>query len=72
MERDALWQSYGEYTLITGLLSVPLFLLPGPTYYLSLLLILTWLEVLAIQLWVISDKRPAPPRVSATGPEVGS
>ncbi|HZY56558.1 MAG TPA: DUF998 domain-containing protein, partial [Rubrobacteraceae bacterium] len=47
MERDPLWRGYGWYTLITGLLAIPLLLLPGPTYYLSLALILAWLEVLA-------------------------
>ena len=54
MERDSLWRSYGRYTLITGLLAIPLLLLPGPTYYLSLALILAWLEVLAIRLWIVA------------------
>jgi hypothetical protein len=54
MEQDLLWKSYGRYTLITGLLAAPLFLLPGPTYYLSLTLILAWLELLAIRLWRVT------------------
>ena len=54
MERDPLWRGYGRYTLITGLLAIPLLLLPGPTYYLSLALILAWLEVLAICLWIFA------------------
>jgi hypothetical protein len=54
MKRDPLWKSYGRYTLVTGLFAVPLFLLPGPTYYLSLALILAWLELLAIRLWSIA------------------
>lgn len=54
MERDPLWRGYGRYTLIIGLLAIPLFLLPGPTYYLSLVLILAWLEVLAIRLWIVA------------------
>ena len=54
MEKDPLWKSYGRYTLITGLLATPLLLLPGPTYYLSLVLILTWLELLAIRLWRVA------------------
>ncbi len=54
MEQDALWRSHGRYTLVTGMLAVPLFLLPGPTYYLSLALILAWLEILAIRLWTVA------------------
>lgn len=54
MEKDPLWRSYGQYTLITGFLATPLLLLPGPTYYLSLVLILTWLELLAIRLWRVA------------------
>ena len=57
MERDPLWRSYGRYTLITGLLATPLLLLPGPTYYLSFALILTWLEVLALRLWAVSGRQ---------------
>ena len=53
MEQNTLWKSYGRYTLVTGLLATPLLLLPGPTYYLSFVLILAWLEVLAIRLWNI-------------------
>ena len=56
MEKDPLWRSHGRYTLIAGLLTIPLFLLPGPTYYLSLALILGWLEVLAIRLWALADE----------------
>jgi hypothetical protein len=67
MKRDPLWRDHARYTLITGLLVIPLFLLPGPTYYLSLALILTWLEVLAIRLWTVAGRRPAPSRSSATG-----
>jgi hypothetical protein len=69
MEKDPLWRSHGRYTLTAGLLTIPLVLLPGPTYYLSLALMLAWLEVLAIRLWAIADGRAAPPRDSAAGPE---
>jgi Protein of unknown function (DUF998) len=55
MEQDTLWKSYGRYTLSSGLLATPLLLLPGPTYYLSLALILAWLEVLAIRLWNVGS-----------------
>ncbi len=61
MGEDPLWKSYGRYTVVTGLLATPLFLLPGPTYYLSLALILAWLEILAIRLWAVSGRGPAPP-----------
>jgi hypothetical protein len=69
MQGDPLWRRHGRYTLITGLLAAPLFLLPGPAYYLSLILILTWLEVLAIRLWAVSGTQAAPPQNRATGPE---
>jgi hypothetical protein len=61
MGKDPLWKRHGRYTLITGLLIIPLFLLPGPTYYLSLALVLAWLEILAIRLWAVSGRGPAPP-----------
>ncbi len=57
MEKDPLWRGHGRYTLVTGLLTAPLFLLPGPTYYLSLALILAWLEALAIRLWAVAGRR---------------
>ena len=60
MKRDLFWRSYGWYTLITGLFAVPLFLLPGPTYYLSLVLVLAWLEVLAIRLRQTTGPRRSP------------
>ena len=69
MQKDPLWRGHGRYTLITGLLATPLFLLPGPTYYLSLALILAWLEILAIRLWVVSSRKSAPPQGPAAGPE---
>jgi hypothetical protein len=59
MEQDPLWKRHGRYTLVTGLLAMPLFLLHGPTYYLSLALILIWLELLAIRLWTVAGRRPA-------------
>jgi hypothetical protein len=55
MKRNPPWRSQGRYTLITGLLVAPLLLLPGPTYYLSLALMLVWLEVLAIRLWAVGS-----------------
>jgi hypothetical protein len=58
MARDSRWRSHRQYTLVTGLLTAPLFLLPGPTYYLSLVLILIWLEALAIRLWTVSAPPP--------------
>jgi hypothetical protein len=62
MGKDPLWKSQGRYTMVTGLLATPLFLLTGPTYYLSLALILVWLEILAIRLWTVSGRRPVLPR----------
>ena len=67
MERDPSWRAYGRYTLVTGLLAIPLLLLHGLTYYLSLVLVLIWLEVLAIRLWAISGGRPALPKSSGQG-----
>ncbi len=55
MERDPFWKRHGRYTLVTGLISIPLFILPGPTYYLSLALILVWLEMLAVRLWTVAS-----------------
>ncbi len=60
MKRDPFWRIYGRYTLVTGLFAVPLFLLPGPTYYLSLVLVLAWLEVLAIRLRQTPGSTPGP------------
>lgn len=62
MGKDPLWKTQGRYTVVTGLLATPLFLLTGPTYYLSLALILVWLEILAIRLWIVSGRRPVLPR----------
>jgi hypothetical protein len=64
MKRDPLWKGYDRYTLVTGLLVIPFFLLPGPMYYLSLALALVWLEVLAIRLWAIS-RRPISPKIDS-------
>jgi hypothetical protein len=60
MERDPLWKGYGQYTLVTGLLAIPFFLLPGPIYYLSLALVLLWLKILGIRLWAISRRLISP------------
>ena len=65
MERNPMWRGYGRYTLVTGLLAIPLFSLPGPTYYLSLILVLIWFEVLGIRLWAIS-KQPISPKTDSS------
>jgi hypothetical protein len=67
MERDPLWKGYDRYSLVSGLLAIPLFLLPGPTYYLFLALVLVWLEVLAIRLWTISGGQSALSKSSRRG-----
>jgi hypothetical protein len=47
---DALWQNHARYTLITGVLAIVLFLLPGAAYYLFLAVVLVWFEVTAVKL----------------------
>ena len=49
--RDERWRGCARYTLATGMLAVLLLLLPGVAYYLFLVTLLVWIEVIAVSLW---------------------
>jgi len=51
LREEARWQRHARYTLATGILAVPLLLLPGVAYYLFLIALLAWIEVTATRLW---------------------
>jgi hypothetical protein len=51
LREDVRWQRHARYTLATGILAVPLLLLPGVAYYLFLIALLAWIEVTATRLW---------------------
>lgn len=48
--RDVNWKNLAAYTWITAALAIPTFALKGPDFYIFLLAILIWSEVLAIRL----------------------
>jgi len=48
------WQALSRYTLATGMLAMLLLLLPGVAYYLFIVTLLAWIEVIAIRLWRLS------------------
>lgn len=54
--RDAYWRGHAAYTLLTGLLVVPAFLLRGVGFYLFLLAVLLWFELTAIRLWRLAQR----------------
>ena len=54
LRRDAPWRGHARYTLATGVIATLLISLPGVAYYLFIAVVLTWMEVTAIQLWRLS------------------
>lgn len=48
--QDILWRSLSSYTWATALLAVPTFSLKGSAFYIFLLAVLVWCEVLAVRL----------------------
>lgn len=51
--RDARWRGYTLYTLLTLALIAPAFVLKGAAFYLFLIGIMLWFEMVAIRLWRI-------------------
>jgi Protein of unknown function (DUF998) len=74
LKRDPLWSGYGSYTLISGVLcTILLFMsftdliIPGQVaFYLFLVVMLAWIEVIAIRLRSIAMGVPSD-RVKSTG-----
>lgn len=56
LRKDPRWQGYDWYALISGVLALITFFLPQVGFYLSLIVMLTWIEVMALRLWVISGQ----------------
>jgi len=50
-----LWRDHARYTLVTGVLAVLLIFLPGPAYYLFIVVVFAWFEVTAVRLWRLSS-----------------
>jgi hypothetical protein len=48
---DTLWRNHARYTLITGVLAILLFLLPGLAYYVFLAVVLVWISTTGVKLW---------------------
>jgi len=57
LREDSLWRGYDWYSLGTGVLAVLLF--QFTMFYIVLAVLLTWLEVLATRLWVITRREGA-------------
>ena len=53
------WRGYDRYALISGVLALFTFFLPQVGFYISLIVMLTWIEVMALRLWVISGQSAA-------------
>lgn len=56
-QRDLAWRPYADYTLITVYMIAPAFALKGIAFYLFLVGILTWFEIIAIRLWTLTRER---------------
>ena len=57
LRREPDWRGYGRYSLVTGALAILSLFVPGQVaFYLTLAIVLTWLEVLAIRLWVVAGR----------------
>ena len=57
LRKHALWRCYGRYSLVTGLLAIASFAVPGQaSIYLLLAVMLAWVEVLAIRLLSRADQ----------------
>jgi uncharacterized membrane protein YidH (DUF202 family) len=52
---DLRWRDHARFTLVTGMLAVLLFLLPGVAYYLFIFTLLAWIFVTAMRLWPSSQ-----------------
>jgi hypothetical protein len=50
-----LWRDHASYTLVTEILAVLLIFLPGPAYYLFIVVVFAWFEVTAARLWRLSS-----------------
>ncbi len=50
-QQDPVWQPYARYTLITVLVIAPAFALKGIAFYLFLVGVLLWFEIIALRLW---------------------
>ena len=60
LKRDPHWRGYDLFTLITGILYVVLFFVPGAVaFYLFLALVLVWIEVMALRLRALTVGAPA-------------
>lgn len=55
LQRDSRWRGYDWYTLISGVLALFTFFLPQIGFYLFLAVILTWMEIMAMRLWGLSN-----------------
>ena len=53
------WRGYDWYALISGVLALITFFLPQVGFYISLIIMLMWIEVMALRLWVISGQSAA-------------
>jgi hypothetical protein len=58
LRRSPSWQGHARYTFLTGLLAALLLLSPGVAYYLFIVVVLAWFEVLAIRLWRLRASSP--------------
>ncbi len=56
LRQDQRWHGYDWYSLVTGLLALAAFLVPGTGVYLALALVLVWIEAMAARLWVIAGR----------------
>jgi hypothetical membrane protein len=58
LRQDSRWRGYDGYSLISGVLALLTIFLPQIGFYLFLVLILTWIEIMAMRLWILAG-RPA-------------
>jgi len=56
LQNDPRWQGYDWYALVSGILALITFFIPGVGFYLSLLVMLMWIEVMALRLLSISGQ----------------
>jgi hypothetical protein len=56
LRKDARWRGYDGYSLVTGVLALGTVFLSQVGFYLSLFLILAWIEVIAMRLWALSGQ----------------
>lgn len=53
-QQVATWRHYACYTFITVLIIAPAFALKGIAFYIFLIGVLTWFELIAIRLWAVT------------------